>query len=986
MPDRPGEQDGRRRMIAPETLLQSYARRLRLLTEARGVTLFLPGMRDEGGGVLVHEGSEPPLPELADRAAADDFAQRAEIELARDLVRQPGAAWQLPSGAAGSRLVRIPSLESLFVSLGNGDSADHRRRRTDRQQSWPLGRAWIGLRFAGEPRDLPPIDVPLSLPGSLEDPAQRVEPWGWVLAFGAALVWHNHLMAETLRDPVSGLPGRVELQSVLDHLLTRARTTQRPLTLFFLNPDGFVAVNDHLGREAGDQLVREIAELLRAQHRSGDFVARYGGVVFASVLIDTPLGDGRRVAEKVRRGLSQARLSEGFSLAFSAGVASYDPAGPEPGAVPELMRAADSALGLAKREGGARTACWEPGMRAVVPVGQDRLHGIFTAELSRDYRNMALLLDTLRSVAGSDDASKLLHDALAAIAANFELARAGVFRAAEGGSPQMVYGLVAGPPETRSLASGSWHLSPRQRTLVERSCGRGEAAAEDPRPRDRRKAAVALPMTAGSRRLGCLFLEGRGERRYDRGDLHFLGVLANQLAVALDRAELAERERVRQRDEAGRMRAELENLRSALDTAELVYRSPEMEALLALARRVAPTDATVLIAGESGTGKEMLARTIHELSPRRNGPQVVVDCTSIPDNLVESELFGHQKGAFTGADRPKRGRLLDADGGTVLLDEISELPLGVQAKLLRFVQERQFLPVGGTRPIKIDVRILAATNRDLAADVQAGRFREDLYHRLNVFTLLLPPLRERPDDILYLARYFLTRYARMYAKEVKGLAPDAEEALLAYPWPGNVRELQHRVMRAVILCDGAVLRAPDLVFAEEGVAGSRAGALGARGGGPASPALSEGARALLEPPLEALLRRVARGSGPLPPVGTWLHDELLRQAEARSGGVGRRAAALLGLAETSYRRQLPAALRRADAVPAAWAKPWDEVVQALGELLDRAVPGTVDLGAACEELLLRLLHDLGLTDTSSGASLLGVSRPTFRRRLEQRSR
>jgi len=960
-------------MIAPETLLHSYLRRLRLLTGAHGVTLFLPAVRDEsGGGVLLHEGSAPPVPELADRAAATEFAQGAEAELALRPA-PPSAAWQLPSRLAGSRLVRLPALETLFTNHADAE----RRRRSDRAQPLPLGRAWVGLRFAVEPHGLPPIDEPLADSGALEN-AAPVDPWGWPLAFGAALVWHNQLMAETLRDPVSGLPGRVELQSVLEQLLARARAMGTPLTLFFLNPDGFVAINDHLGREAGDHLVREIAELLRDLHRAGDFVARYGGVVFASVLADTSLLDGRLVAEKARRGLTAARLSEGFSLAFSAGVAAFDPAADGPRTVPELLRAADAALGLAKREGGGRTACWTEAMRAPVPAGQDRLHGIFTAELSRDYRNMALLLDTLRSVAAGDDRTKLLHDALEALAANFELARVGVFRLADGDLPQLVYGLGGGRSEP--LAARDWQLAPRQRALLEQACSRGEVAIDEPGPRQHRNAVVALPMNVGSRSLGCLFLERRGERRHDSNDLHFLGVLANQLAVALDRAELAERERQRQREEADRMRAELESLRRALDTAELVYRSPEMEALLALARRVAPTDATVLIAGESGTGKEMLARTLHELSPRRNGPQVVVDCTAIPDSLVESELFGHEKGAFTGADRSKRGRLLDADGGTVLLDEISELPLGVQAKLLRFVQERQLLPVGGSRPVKIDVRILAATNRDLAAEVQAGRFREDLYHRLNVFALVVPPLRRRQDDIVYLGRYFLNRYARLYGKPARALDVDAEQALLHYPWPGNVRELQHCLMRAVILCDGPVVRARDLVFAEDAAVAGASGDGAPPRGTPQD--LADTAQRLLRSPLEALLRRLARGAAALPPVGRWIADELLRRAEERSGGVGRRAASLLGVAETSYRRQLPAARRRSAAPATAVAPQWDEVVAALDELLDRVAPGNGDVAAAGEAVLLDLLLELELTDSASGAALLGVSRPTFRRRLE----
>jgi Nif-specific regulatory protein len=966
-------------MLAPETLLQSYSRQLRLLTGAQAVTLFLPAARAEGEGVLLHDGSAPPLAELADRATATEFALRAEAELAQRPTPL-GTAWQLRGSAPGSRIVRLPSLESLFVAPAPAEVAERRRR--SESQLPPLGRAWLGLRFAAEPADLPPVEQPLSQPGSLAHPAE-IGPWGWVLAFGAALAWHNQLMAETLRDPVSGLPGRVELQSVLEHLLARARSTRTPLTLFFLNPDGFVAINDHLGREAGDQLVREIAELLRKLHRAGDFVARYGGVVFASALVDAPLSEGRLVAEKVRRGLTQARLSEGFSLAFSAGVAAYEPANAGPSTVAELLRAADAALGLAKREGGGRTATWTAGMQASAPTGQDRLHGIFTAELSRDYRNMALLLDTLRSVASGDDRTRLLHDALEAIAANFGLARAGVFRPGEhDGAPRLVYGLAPRPVGSKALTAAGWQLGSRQRALVERACRRGEAAVDEPGRRERRNAMVALPMSAGSRQLGCLFLERRGEEGHDSNDLHFLGVLANQLAVALDRAELAERERARQREEAERMRAELEGLRRALDTAELVYRSPQMEALLALARRVAPTDATVLIAGESGTGKELLARTLHELSPRRNGPHVVIDCTAIPDSLVESELFGHEKGAFTGADRAKRGRLLDADGGTVLLDEISELPLLVQSKLLRFVQERQLLPVGGSRPLKIDVRILAATNRDLGAEVQAGRFREDLYHRLNVFALVLPPLRQRQDDIVYLARHFLTRYARLYGKPARALDLDAEQALLLYPWPGNVRELQHCLMRAVILCDGPVVRTRDLVFAEDAAASRLGDSRPPRGRREAPPQLEKAAKALLGPPLEALLRRLARDPDGLAPVGQWVHDELLRRAEARSGGVGRRAAALLGLAETSYRRQLEAAQRRTAPARAAASPHWEEVAAAVDRLLEGEPQG--DVAAACEMVLLDLLHELGLSDTASGAALVGVSRPTFRRRLELR--
>ena len=215
------------------------------------------------------------------------------------------------------------------------------------------------------------------------------------------------------------------------------------------------------------------------------------------------------------------------------------------------------------------------------------------------------------------------------------------------------------------------------------------------------------------------------------------------MAVALDRARLLERERARQQEERERLEAEVTDLRRVVHGSRIAYRSAAMESLLASARKVARTDTTVLITGESGTGKEMFAHALHELSGRHERPLVVVDCGAIAPTLIESELFGHEKGAFTGAHTRKPGKLARADGGTVFLDEIGDLPLDLQSKLLRFVQEKQFTPVGGVESRKVDVRIIAATNVDLRARVAEGRFREDLFHRLNVIRLHVPPLRER---------------------------------------------------------------------------------------------------------------------------------------------------------------------------------------------------------------------------------------------------
>ena len=234
----------------------------------------------------------------------------------------------------------------------------------------------------------------------------------------------------------------------------------------------------------------------------------------------------------------------------------------------------------------------------------------------------------------------------------------------------------------------------------------------------------------------------------------------------------------------------------------VIFRDPATQAALRLAEQIATSDASILICGESGTGKEVVARFIHRKSRRAAHPMISVNCAAIPDNLLESELFGHEKGAFTGAVARRVGKFEEANGGTLLLDEISEMDLRLQAKLLRAIQEREIDRVGGTAPIKVDIRILATTNRELEAEVRAGRFREDLYFRLNVVSLKLPPLRERPQDIEPLAEHFVKKYAEANGVPVRPLSRDAVDKLRAHSWRGNVRELENAMHRAVLLAQG----------------------------------------------------------------------------------------------------------------------------------------------------------------------------------------
>ena len=253
------------------------------------------------------------------------------------------------------------------------------------------------------------------------------------------------------------------------------------------------------------------------------------------------------------------------------------------------------------------------------------------------------------------------------------------------------------------------------------------------------------------------------------------------------------------------------------ESHRIVFEDPAMKDLLGMAARIAKSDASILITGESGTGKEMLARYIHAKSKRTDQPFVSVNCAAIPENLLESELFGHEKGAFTGAVARRIGKFEAADGGTLLLDELGEMDLKLQAKLLRVLQEREIDRVGGTRPVKIDIRLLATTNRALHDEVTAGRFREDLYFRINVVALRVPPLRERPKDIVALANHFADKYAEANALPRRPLSQAAIDEMLRHAWPGNVRELENNLHRAVLLCAGDEIEPGDMMLGDQAI-------------------------------------------------------------------------------------------------------------------------------------------------------------------------
>jgi formate hydrogenlyase transcriptional activator len=340
---------------------------------------------------------------------------------------------------------------------------------------------------------------------------------------------------------------------------------------------------------------------------------------------------------------------------------------------------------------------------------------------------------------------------------------------------------------------------------------RGDLKREQQSPGEKRlveegiQSYCVVPLIAMGQSMGTFAVWSKTQNRYTEADAELLREVANQVALAIANMKSYE--------EIASLKARLEKenvylqeeIRTEHNFEEIVGDSPPLLALLRRVDQVAPTDSTVLIYGETGTGKELIARAIHDRSNRKNRPLVKVNCSAISAGLVESELFGHVKGAFTGAFERRVGRFELADGGTIFLDEVGELPLDTQVKLLRVLQEREFEPVGSNRSVHVDVRIICATNRNLEEAIKAGTFRSDLYYRLNVFPLEVPPLRERRSDIDQLARFFVSRYARNLGKKITAISEGATQKLLSYSWPGNVRELQNVIERALILCNAPVL-------------------------------------------------------------------------------------------------------------------------------------------------------------------------------------
>ncbi len=982
-----------------DTLMRGYLATVVRLSGADTATLCLPASSVQERPLLLHSGEGEPVPELRDLRRASAFLAAQEW-----IEEESGQAhlWCLRSEDAHGYLLAF-DLAAIHQAL-----LDTRRPGTGEQRRPDAGSRipellWLGLSPGQEPQP-PAFEGLLELSGS-SLPNTPVTPAQWLvtaLASGARMAWDAHLLALRHRDGVTGLPGRAEFGASLKRAFEGAVAQRACLGLMLVNPDEFGVVNHRLGREAGDRTLAEVSARLHANLRRTDQIFRFGGAIFAVIMRAVTKESVHTVAEKLRRVLTQASYAEGgVRFSFSIGAAVHDPAessevmadSPE-----ELLRRADQALNIAKLSGGARSLIWNPEGSDTTAGNLDRLSGIFTADTEKDYRNMLLLWETITVISSWSDMTAIGREFVTRIGASLKPDRVALFVIEKEQEQRFVAAsLVQADCGDRLSTTKEIALDQEQRKLVEEaiSNGRTQRLRRKPGRGNKQDLAFAVPLLSRHHCMGVLYLDGEeGKLRLDSSDLVFLDALSSQIGILLDRAQLAERRKLEEERESQRLRQEVQALREAMGHSSMIYQSPQMQLVMETLRKVAPTDVTVLIMGESGTGKEMLARSVHQASGRSNGPFVTVDCGSIAPSLIESELFGHIRGAFTGAGHASPGRIVTAVGGTLFLDEVGEMPLEVQAKLLRLIQEKEITPVGGTEPVQVDVRIVAATNRDLAEEVAQGRFRSDLYYRLQVITLIAPPLRDRPQDILPLAHFFLEQFTVDFSRQGLAFSEEAEDALLHYSWPGNVRELQNRVLQSVITVEGELIEEQDLRLYQEGMETAEAShtqvqkpvSLSSgrhiKGLSSAHQPLSEwkaapqhwkGLRELLHDQVQEFL-----SSDSLPrPVGRWLEEDLVMLAFDAAEGNARRAAQLIGMAETTYRRRLEKTRDAHGPGKAERGTLWNQVLTPLAALVLQN-EGTDLLEAVRIMLLEEVVAQVG-SQHKKGAALMGVTLPTYRR-------
>ncbi|MFQ3221266.1 MAG: hydrogenase-4 transcriptional activator [Paraglaciecola sp.] len=574
-----------------------------------------------------------------------------------------------------------------------------------------------------------------------------------------------------------------------------ANASGGPVTLLLVNPDGLCDFNHQYGRELGDQVLNEIMHSMANMLRAEDFASRYSGTVFAAHLPDTNEQQGQILAARMLTMLDNKPFSQKkIHLQFSIGLATLESEEQfgQTSAL-ELFRRANSAMQAARSIGGDKLVSWQPRLDANILTDLDHIGGKFSEFPGDDFRLMTLQWDCIRLIGSTQSLQKFSTQICQLLTPGLQSEFSGLYLKQGDKLTNLSCNAVSDEIDIAKIH----HWVQKNSKLI--TC----SSEIIPLNKFASFFSAVIPLVARGKFLGVLTVcWKRQDQSVAQRCVGQLQVVAN-LAAEIDRIVLL------QQDKNRRIVAPQQS-----DAQTIIFESAAMHSLMQQVQLVAATDVSVLVIGESGTGKEGIALHIHKQSLHPDKPFIIVDCSTLVEQLIKSELFGHRKGAFTGATSDQPGLIAQADGGTLFLDEVGELPLDIQSKLLRFVEEKTYVSVGDQRVRKVNVRLILATNRNLKEEVVAGRFRADLFYRINVFTLNLPPLNQRDDDSLLLSHHFLHIFSQQYHKEIRGFSDTAISKIRAYGWPGNVRELRNCIMRAVILCSGYVVEAENLDLQE----------------------------------------------------------------------------------------------------------------------------------------------------------------------------
>lgn len=807
-----------------------------------------------------------------------------------------------------------------------------------------------------------------------------------------------------LSDPLTNLCPRTILQNKISLL-----SQQYSVGLVMVHCIDFHQINKKFGHEFGDNVIREIALHLKEVTREGDILSRFGGALFGVAFPTNEQTDVASLAKKLQRVLQQKQYLDGaINLAFDLGAAivEHDEGiETETDRASELINRADQALKVAQQENQPSIITWHKDDFSLYQQQFNYLGGIFTADTITDYRNMLLLWDISSLIADKHDFSQLCQSVVQRLAQTFDFACGGIISCDEYNDHDYKYSIDDNDTAI-SLSNKDSAFLPEIKQMQ-------SSVLENKKPSERYMgSALMLVLPLEIETKDCFFICGNAERFEVKHDTKvLLAGLTRQLGKALRRSRLEEELNRKLESQNEQLQNELAQLKVGLQVSSIIYRSEAMENLMKHAKRAAMTDTTVLVTGESGTGKERLINALHQMGNRNNKAFVIVDCGSIPETLIESELFGYVKGAFTGAQNTSSGKVLDADGGILVLDEIGELPLNMQTKLLRFVQEKHFTPVGGNKLIEVDVKIIAVTNRDLAEEVELGTFRKDLYYRLNVLTLHNPPLRERADDIALLATHFLNKFAEQFKVEKRTLSEQALKHMYQYSWPGNIRELENRLMQATLLCEGKVIDWDLLNIEQEAVP-----TITQQPSAPAQTPTNHPTPAAIYSPPEAIsvatppqpqvslhdkehvtptfisseeclanllatFTALLSTAGQHPsyfsaPFGTWIEDELIIKTYLATDRKMRSTASRLSISQSTARRKVDKILAETAHSQPERPENWHVISQALMPIATGQVVVT-NCVAKIKLLVLEGVLSTPVYSMAQAAEMMGVSEPTF---------